>query len=89
VLVSMGIGALVAWLGRNELPAHMTPLVAALKAAPIALVAIVSDLVESILKRHAALKDSGGAIPGIGGIFDLSDSLLLTAPLGYFLFALP
>ena len=89
VLVSMGIGALVAWLARGQLPAHMTPLVAALIAAPIALVAIVSDLVESIIKRHAALKDSGGAIPGIGGVFDLSDSLLLTAPLGYFLFALP
>lgn len=89
VLVSMGIGALVAWLGRDVLPPHMTPLVAAFKAAPIAAVAIVSDLIESILKRHAALKDSGGAIPGIGGVFDLSDSLLLTAPLGYFLFALP
>ena len=89
VLVAMGVGALVAWLGRDVLPPHMTPLVAAFKAAPIALVAIVSDLIESILKRHAALKDSGGAIPGIGGIFDLSDSLLLSAPLGYFLFALP
>ena len=89
VLVSMGVGALVAWLGRDVLPAHMTPMVAAFKAAPIAAVAIVSDLIESILKRHAALKDSGGAIPGIGGVFDLSDSLLLTAPLGYFLFALP
>ena len=89
VLVSMGVGALVAWLGRGQLPAHMTPLVAALIAAPIALVAIVSDLIESIIKRHAALKDSGGAIPGIGGVFDLSDSLLLAAPLGYFLFALP
>jgi phosphatidate cytidylyltransferase len=89
VLMSMGVGALVAWLGRDVLPPHMTPLVAAFKAAPIALLAIVSDLIESILKRHATLKDSGGAIPGIGGIFDLSDSLLLTAPLGYFLFALP
>jgi phosphatidate cytidylyltransferase len=89
VIVSMGVGALVAWLGRGQLPAHMTPLIGALIAAPIALVAIVSDLIESILKRHATLKDSGAAIPGIGGIFDLSDSLLLTAPLGYFLFALP
>jgi len=89
VLVSMGIGALVAWLARGHLPSHMTPLVAAFIAAPIALVAILSDLIESIIKRHAALKDSGGAIPGIGGIFDLSDSLILTAPLGYFLFALP
>ncbi|MEO6876411.1 MAG: phosphatidate cytidylyltransferase [Opitutaceae bacterium] len=89
VLVSMGIGALVAWLARSQLPPHMTPLIGALLAAPIALVAIVSDLVESIIKRHAALKDSGKTIPGIGGIFDLSDSLLLTAPLGFFLFGLP
>ena len=89
VIVSMGVGALVAWLGRGELPPHFTPVIAALIAAPIALVAIVSDLIESIIKRHAALKDSGGAIPGIGGVFDLSDSLILTAPLGYFLFALP
>ena len=89
VIVSMGVGAFVAWLGRGELPPHFTPVIAALIAAPIALVAIVSDLIESIIKRHAALKDSGGAIPGIGGVFDLSDSLILTAPLGYFLFALP
>ena len=89
VLMAMGVGALVAWLGRGQLPAHLTPLIAALIAAPIALVAIVSDLIESIIKRHAAIKDSGHVIPGIGGVFDLSDSLLLTAPLGYFLFALP
>ena len=89
VLISMGVGALVAWLGRADMPAHLTPLVAAFLAAPVALVAIVSDLIESIMKRHAAIKDSGGTIPGIGGIFDLTDSLILTAPLGYFLFALP
>ncbi len=39
-------------------------------------------------KRRAAIKDSGGIIPGIGGMFDLSDSLLLTAPIGYLLFRL-
>jgi phosphatidate cytidylyltransferase len=85
VVVSMGIGALVAWLGRSVLPAAMTPLRAALLAAPLAAVAIVSDLVESVIKRRAALKDSGGGVPGIGGIFDLSDSLILAAPVAYFL----
>ena len=89
VLIAMGIGALVVWLGRDYVPPHLTPLVAAFLAAPVALVAIVSDLIESIMKRHASIKDSGGTIPGIGGIFDLTDSLILTAPLGYFLFALP
>ncbi len=89
VLLSMGVGALVAWLARGHFPMHMSPLVSALLAVPVALTAIVSDLIESIIKRRAAIKDSGGVIPGIGGIFDASDSLLLTAPLGYFLFHLP
>lgn len=88
VFVSMGVGALMAWLARDHFPAHMSPLVAALIAIPIALVAIVSDLIESVIKRRATIKDSGGIIPGIGGVFDLSDSLILTAPLGYFLFGL-
>jgi phosphatidate cytidylyltransferase len=85
VVVSMGVGALVAWLGRGVLPPSMTPLWAALVAAPLAVVAIVSDLVESVIKRRAALKDSGGGVPGIGGIFDLSDSLILVAPVAFVL----
>ena len=85
VLVSAGIGALVAWLGRSVLPPEMTPLHAAILAVPLAAVAIISDLVESVIKRRAALKDSGGGVPGIGGIFDLSDSLILAAPVGFFL----
>ena len=89
VLTSIGIGALVAWLGRGELSSHLSPLRAALIAGPIAIIAIISDLIESVIKRRAALKDSGSVIPGIGGMFDLSDSLLLTAPVAYFLFRLP
>jgi phosphatidate cytidylyltransferase len=88
VLTSIGIGALVAWLGRDYLGTTLSPLHAAIIAGPIAIVAIFSDLVESVIKRRAALKDSGSVIPGIGGMFDLSDSLLLTAPVAYFLFGL-
>ena len=36
------------------------------------------------LKRLAGMKDSGGAIP-IGGLLDLTDSLILAAPTGYFI----
>jgi phosphatidate cytidylyltransferase len=88
VLISMGIGALFAWFARDAFPPHMTPLIAALMAAPVAIVGIVADLVESVFKRRANRKDSGHTIPGIGGMFDLSDSLILVAPIGYFFFQL-
>jgi phosphatidate cytidylyltransferase len=89
IACSMGVGALVAWLARDVLPPHMTPGIAALMAIPIGVLGIIADLVESVIKRHANLKDSGSAIPGIGGMFDLSDSMILVAPVGYFLFRLP
>jgi phosphatidate cytidylyltransferase len=45
--------------------------------------AIVGDLAESLLKREAGVKDSGGFFPGHGGVLDRLDALVFTLPAAY------
>jgi phosphatidate cytidylyltransferase len=85
VAASILVGILLAAVFPHYAPIGFSWWICALIAIPIAIASIASDLVESAFKRQAGVKDSGALIPGIGGAFDLSDSLILTAPLGYLL----
>lgn len=46
----------------------------------VGIIGQIGDLIESLFKRDASVKDSSNIIPGHGGIFDRFDSLLYTAP---------
>ena len=48
----------------------------------------LGDLAESMLKRDAETKDASNNVPGFGGILDVVDSILVTAPFGYLFFSL-
>jgi phosphatidate cytidylyltransferase len=85
------VGAIVIATGVSVAYAHflqdklygMTLMHAVILGVLLSTSAVVGDLIESIFKREAKVKDSGRWFPGIGGILDLMDSLLFNAPLMY------
>ena len=88
-LVCSGIVGLVGGV-LLKVPADRLPAIVALALLTV-LFSIIGDLFESLIKRHAGVKDSGALFPGHGGVFDRMDSLVAALPifvLGKFLLGL-
>ena len=85
------VGAIVVATGASLAYSHfladkmagMTPMHAIILGVILSSSAVIGDLIESLFKREAGVKDSGNFFPGIGGILDLLDSLLFNAPIMY------
>jgi phosphatidate cytidylyltransferase len=72
--------ASVAWASQSSMmPLHH----AAVLGGLLAVSGVVGDLVESMFKRARGIKDSGGIMPGHGGLYDRVDSLLFTMPVAW------
>lgn len=82
IAVSTLASVLFAHFFRDKL-AGMNWIHAIILGVVLSVCAVVGDLIESLFKREAGVKDSGHFFPGIGGILDLLDSLLFNAPIMY------
>lgn len=66
-------------------PVWTAALLGGLLGMVFGIVGQAGDLVASLLKRDAGVKDSGSGVPGMGGVLDVIDSLLLVTPLGFWM----
>jgi phosphatidate cytidylyltransferase len=85
IALSVAVSVAFSIFAAEWLPDGLTPIHAAWTAVFISAAGVLGDLTESVFKREAKVKDSGTMIPGIGGFFDLVDSMTLAFPVAYFL----
>lgn len=84
LLVSCLVSILIVFLGKKfgAVFEQLSYVLALLIGLIIGILGQLGDLAESFLKRDAGVKDSN-TIPGVGGVLDMVDSLLFTAPVVY------
>lgn len=75
-IISVIIALVMPYFGKT----FISPFAALILGLLLASVAEIGDLLESLFKRDAKIDDSSNILPGLGGILDIIDSLLLTTP---------
>lgn len=77
-------GVAVALVFNQIFLTHISPKEISVLAVFIGILGQLSDLFESLIKRSAGVKDSGGILPGHGGMLDRIDSLIFPSPFLYY-----
>jgi phosphatidate cytidylyltransferase len=89
LLTAGGVGIIFShWHGKAGIPEYWTWQRGFLFGVILGGIGQLGDLLESLMKRDAEVKDSGRLVPGFGGILDIIDSPLLAAPFAYLMFSL-
>ncbi len=84
VVLSAAVGASGLWLlARWHAEAVPPAWTGAFAGVLFGLTGVVGDLIASLFKRDAGLKDAGHVLPGFGGVLDVLDSALLVAPVAF------